>query len=383
MKRILYALAFFVFAFALTGVRAAGIYDFEGWQTGSVNNQNGWRCAGAYDVAVVPTPSALSSKFQTQSLRISNAVTSGAFGDQTFSAPLANEAGETTDAQQTSNPGTRQPRFEAQFDLASVIPDLQQGLAISVSPDNGSGARMSYLKFEDQPDGLIHVFFAEVTGTTDPANFVQTEIAQVDRSAHTFKFVIDFIEGPSNDVVRIYIDNALIRMGTSWENYYRYDSEAQTLGLTRAINCLLFRAGGNAVPANLGNGFLIDNVSLASGPMLYDFNGFFAPVDNSPFVNTAKAGSAIPVKFSLGGDKGLNIFAAGYPKVQQIACDYGQQTATVEETASANVSSLSYDPVTGQYTYIWKTDKGWKGTCRQLVLVFNDGPPHSATFSFK
>ncbi|HKA20239.1 MAG TPA: PxKF domain-containing protein, partial [Blastocatellia bacterium] len=61
----------------------------------------------------------------------------------------------------------------------------------------------------------------------------------------------------------------------------------------------------------------------------------------------------------------------------------GQQTATVEETASANVSSLSYDPVTGQYTYIWKTDKGWKGTCRQLVLVFNDGPPHSATFSFK
>ena len=29
---------------------------------------------------------------------------------------------------------------------------------ISVSPDNGQGARMSYLRFEDRADG-VHVFF--------------------------------------------------------------------------------------------------------------------------------------------------------------------------------------------------------------------------------
>ena len=31
--------------------------------------------------------------------------------------------------------------------------------------------------------------------------------------------------------------------------------------------------------------------------------------------------------------------------------------------------SLSYDPLADVYTYVWKTDKPWKGTCRQLVLV--------------
>ena len=34
--------------------------------------------------------------------------------------------------------------------------------AMSVSPDNGSGGRMSYLRFEDQTDG-VHVFFNDVT----------------------------------------------------------------------------------------------------------------------------------------------------------------------------------------------------------------------------
>jgi hypothetical protein len=36
----------------------------------------------------------------------------------------------------------------------------------------------------------------------------------------------------------------------------------------------------------------------------YNFSGFFQPVDNLPTLNIAKAGSAIPVKFSLGGDQG-------------------------------------------------------------------------------
>ena len=45
----------------------------------------------------------------------------------------------------------------------------------------------------------------------------------------------------------------------------------------------------------------------------YPFTGFFRPVDNLPTVNVVKAGSAIPVKFSLGGDQGLNIFAANSP----------------------------------------------------------------------
>jgi hypothetical protein len=54
---------------------------------------------------------------------------------------------------------------------------------------------------------------------------------------------------------------------------------------------------------------------------VYPFSGFFSPVDNLPVVNTMKAGAAVPIKFSLGGDRGLDILAAGSPTSQQIACE--------------------------------------------------------------
>ena len=52
---------------------------------------------------------------------------------------------------------------------------------------------------------------------------------------------------------------------------------------------------------------------VAMHTVIFNWSGFFQPVDNLPALNVVKAGSAIPVKFSLGGNKGLNIFAAGYP----------------------------------------------------------------------
>jgi len=114
----------------------------------------------------------------------------------------------------------------------------------------------------------------------------------------------------------------------------------------------------------------------------FNFNGFFPPVDNQPTVNVAKAGSAVPVKFSLGGDKGLNIFAAGYPVSSAVACAGGTESA-VEETVTANSSGLQYDSSADQYIYVWKTDKAWENTCRTLTVKLSDGSVHSANFQFK
>jgi hypothetical protein len=115
-----------------------------------------------------------------------------------------------------------------------------------------------------------------------------------------------------------------------------------------------------------------------------NWSGFFPPADNLPTLNVAKAGSAIPVKFGLGGDKGLNIFAAGYPKSSQIACASTEPLDDIElTTLAAGGSSLSYDPATGLYNYTWKTDKSWAGTCRQLVVKLADGTSQAANFKFK
>lgn len=115
----------------------------------------------------------------------------------------------------------------------------------------------------------------------------------------------------------------------------------------------------------------------------YSFEGFFSPVDNPEVAtNEAKAGSAIPMKFSLGGDFGLDVFADGYPNSQQIDCDSTDPVDGIEETVTAGSSGLSYDATTDEYTYVWKTNKGWKGTCRQLVVRLDDGTEHVANFSF-
>jgi hypothetical protein len=116
--------------------------------------------------------------------------------------------------------------------------------------------------------------------------------------------------------------------------------------------------------------------------VIYAFSGFSQPVDNEPTLNVAKAGSAIPVKFSLAGDQGLLVIATGSPTSTKTACDGSGGLDGIEETVQAGESSLSYDPVANQYVYVWKTDKAWAGTCRQLSVHLAEGTTHIATFQF-
>ncbi|MGZ8692667.1 MAG: hypothetical protein ACXWZT_08040, partial [Gaiellaceae bacterium] len=227
---------------------------------GDINSQQGWMKTGAYDVAVANVatfPAASGYGFGLQTLRLSNAVTTGSFGDQTFS-PGVSPAGESALS-----------HFDASFSIGTALATEQVGLYTSVSPDNGLGARMSYLRFEDQTNG-VHVFFDDATnpGPIGAAtSFNETDIATLSRtSAHLIRFSIDFKAGSANDVVKIYIDGALKITGTTWEDYYRYDPEQVGGGnLVPTTQKLLFREGGNQnFLANLGNGFLVDGVSLSS-----------------------------------------------------------------------------------------------------------------------
>ena len=113
----------------------------------------------------------------------------------------------------------------------------------------------------------------------------------------------------------------------------------------------------------------------------YNFTGFFQPIDNSPALNAAKAGSAIPVKFSLGGNQGMNIFQSN-PASGVIACGATEGDA-IEETLTAGSSNLQFDPGSNQYIYVWKTEKSWAGQCRILQIRFKDGSSRSALFKFK
>jgi hypothetical protein len=145
---------------------------------------------------------------------------------------------------------------------------------------------------------------------------------------------------------------------------------------------------GDANPYAGGSAFtwstydIVFRTYVSVSTVSYAFTGFFAPVDPAPTLNSTKAGSAVPVKFSLGGNQGLAILAAGSPASQPISCAASVPVDAIEETVTAGGSSLTYDAPTDRYTYVWKTDKAWTGTCRTLSVKLVDGSVHAANFQF-
>src|SRR5262249_60274672 len=86
------------------------------------------------------------------------------------------------------------------------------------------------------------------------------------------------------------------------------------------------------------------------------FSGFFPPLGDE---NLQNAGSTIPVKFSVGLDLGLDIFAPGSLFSRQINCSPNSCGANVgigpwEPTDSVGGVLRTTD---GQYHYDWNTDK--------------------------
>ncbi len=131
------------------------------------------------------------------------------------------------------------------------------------------------------------------------------------------------------------------------------------------------------------------NVSYAAAPpasvaigVTWPFNGFLWPVANPPTVNIARAGGWVPLRFDLGGDRGMNIIVGGAPRVVQVACPAGAPTGDVDQAGTFKVG-LSYVKLTGRYLYGWKVPASYKNGCYRLELPLVDGSTHVANFKFK
>jgi hypothetical protein len=139
---------------------------------------------------------------------------------------------------------------------------------------------------------------------------------------------------------------------------------------TKTVTCTATDNAGNTATAS------------ATYRVIYNFTGFFDPVKNPPVMNEMNAGRSVPLKFSLGGDQGLAILAAGFPKSVQIQCNTFNPVDSVEGTTLGS-SSFTYDPATGTYTYVWKTQSSWAGTCRQVSVQLIDGQTYLLNFMFR
>jgi len=297
----------FAIAIALSGLlradsRGINFEQSQGYHEGTVQDQPGttpppvgWGGSfppgvinPAIDQQVVANYPLRPASFGIQSWRISNFYTSGTFSDMPFSPSLSNEAGETHAQNLGYSGGIRMNHFDAQWAFYAADPfNPETDSFVSTSPDRGDGARMSYIRLEEHAGG-IEVWFSDYQdkaprgqygnpltaapgcGPEDAFTDVKVATASLDQG-HTVKLAMDFIDGPHNDVVKVYVDGTLRHTGTTWEDYYRWCRESgggtgTSADQSRTVDSLLFRVGGDGVPRplNLAFGFLFDNLVYSS-----------------------------------------------------------------------------------------------------------------------
>jgi hypothetical protein len=116
----------------------------------------------------------------------------------------------------------------------------------------------------------------------------------------------------------------------------------------------------------------------------YEFTGFLPLLVNPPTLNQWTAGVPMPFVFKIKNNGGMNILAANSPASQLINCSAPFGPIGNVVPASPNpLFDLQYQSSTTYYIYTWKTNRQWKGTCRQFILTLNDGTVRAAYVRFR
>ena len=110
----------------------------------------------------------------------------------------------------------------------------------------------------------------------------------------------------------------------------------------------------------------------------------------APAAQAAQAEQAAPLTAEPGSDverifrvENLDRGPSFGPKTAKVTCPAAPPVLDlIEDYSTASVSGLHYDAAANQYNYVWKSDKAWAGTCRQLSVKLIDGTTHVANFKF-
>ncbi len=108
------------------------------------------------------------------------------------------------------------------------------------------------------------------------------------------------------------------------------------------------------------------------------FGGFVGPIQDGSAV---RAGSVVPIAFSLGGFHGLDVLADGSPSSVTVDCRHPGY-ATGGRPAQSD-DGLQFDEESGNYTFAWQTRSSWAGTCRAFLVTLRDGSVERLVVSFR
>jgi hypothetical protein len=199
---------------------------------------------------------------------------------------------------------------------------------------SGTGAVVSFsASADDLVDGNVGVSCTPPSGSGFAlgATTVTCSASDLSHNTATRSFSVSVVD-TTKPVIAWHADVAAIASANSGANVsYELPTATDLVDGSVGVSCSggsgsWFVVGTNTVTCSATDAH--GNTATSSFKVIvgYGFNGFFRPIDNG-MVNIAKAGSAIPVKFSLGGNQGLAIFAAGSPASIATNCSATQSDA--------------------------------------------------------
>jgi hypothetical protein len=172
----------------------------------------------------------------------------------------ASANGGTTPAPAGSN------HFSQDFWFRSVRTSADLGLNVNICADDGADNRMTFFRIRENAGSLEAVYLGYDVGTdTFPEYPVASGLAW--GTWYHVHIDADFHDGPSNDVVRVYLGTSpllsvsdLKVTASTWEDFFGVSQKV-------AVNSLLFRLRDDPGAGNVPQGVYLDDVTFLSGPI--------------------------------------------------------------------------------------------------------------------
>jgi len=202
--------------------------------------------------------------------------------------------------------------FEYSFSVGSATGAYQPGLNIGLVAGNSDGGWGRYggnlYLIHDANQLKLAGFWLDAalnSGVTETKDFTWTEAvyATLDPTAnYDVRVVTHFVDGPSNDVIDVFVDDALVGSGTTFEGFAETTNRPAAHN-PASVDRLNFSSGANnrssagiplissgtKVPALVGGGFLFSDVSYSA------YQTYTAgPIPTEPPAVIAETPSATP-----------------------------------------------------------------------------------------
>ena len=277
------------------------------------------------------------------------------------------------------------------------VSDAGSGIARVAALYNTGGTNWTVQPLTNAGNGLWTATFSSSASSLKLDGEAEDQAGNVGYSfnkAVNYQSTVD-TSGPSITIDSV-LPNATLPLNSSATSSFACSDPGGVSGCLGAVDAGSGQPSGSLIPTGtLGQHTLTVTATDLSGNttrktvtyfVVANFSGFKPPVDNPPVVNIVKAGSTVPIKWSLQDAAGNYIRSLStVTSISSTAIKCAAAATDPDpDTVPSGLAGLKYDTTAEQFIFNWQTQKSWSGTCRRFTLgLVGNGVLQYADFQFK